>query len=138
MLGFFTEPSTPRAEAQSITTASPVKAAAEAHPDKVVLWFMDQARVGQKSRTTPRWWVRGERPPGIADKRFQLTYLPFNLPPLQDIASVLPCVSAAADSTSLLYQCDSVRPRLAVYSILVRDLDAQSPYDNKNISKNRS
>ena len=53
--------------------------------------------------------------------------LPVNLPPLQDIASVLPCVSAEADSTSLLYQCDSVRPRLAVYSILVRDLDAPKP-----------
>ncbi len=45
-----------------------MKAAAEAHPDKqVALWFMDEARVGQKGRTTHRWWVRGERPLGLAE-----------------------------------------------------------------------
>ena len=49
-----------------------MKTAAEAHPDKqVALWFMDEARVGQKGRTTHRWWVRGERPPGLADRRFE-------------------------------------------------------------------
>jgi transposase len=48
-----------------------VAAAAETHPGKqVVLWFMDEARVGQKGRTGHRWWMRGERPPGLCDKRF--------------------------------------------------------------------
>ena len=52
-----------------------MKAAAKAHPDKqVALWFMDEARVGQKGRTTHRWWVRGERPAGVADKRFESAY----------------------------------------------------------------
>ncbi len=41
--------------------------AAEAHPDKqVALWFMDEARVGQKGRTGHRWWIKGQRPPGLA------------------------------------------------------------------------
>ena len=34
------------------------------------LWFMDEARFGQKGRTTHRWWDRGQRPPGVCDKRF--------------------------------------------------------------------
>jgi Winged helix-turn helix len=53
-----------------------VTAAAEAHPDKrLALWFMDEARVGQKGRTGHRWWIRGERPPGLGDRRFASAYI---------------------------------------------------------------
>ena len=81
-----------------------MSAAAEAHPDKqVALWFMDEARVGQKGRTTHRWWVRGERPPGLADKRFESAYIFAAVRPStgDDFALVLPRVSAKAMSTFL-------------------------------------
>jgi transposase len=81
-----------------------VRTAAEAHPDKqIALWFMDEARVGQKGRTTRRWWVRGERPRGVADKRFASAYIFAAVRPAtgEDVALVLPHVSAAAMSTFL-------------------------------------
>jgi hypothetical protein len=64
---------------------------------------MDEARVGQKGRTTHRWWVRGQRPPGIADKRFESAYIFAGVQPStgEDFALVLPRVSAAAMSTFL-------------------------------------
>ena len=76
-----------------------MRAAAEAHPDKhVALWFMDEARVGQKGRTGHRWWVRGQRPPGLADKRFASAYLFAAVRPAtgEDFTLVLPRVSTAA------------------------------------------
>lgn len=76
-----------------------MKAAAEAHPDKrIALWFQDEARFGQKGRTGHRWWVRGERPPGLADKRFASAYIFAAVRPAsgEDFALVLPRVSTAA------------------------------------------
>ena len=35
---------------------------------------MDEARIGQKGRNGHRWWPKGERAPGLADKRFVSTY----------------------------------------------------------------
>ena len=78
-----------------------MRAAANAHPDKqVALWFMDEARVGQKGRTTHRWWVRSERPAGLADKRFESAYIFAAVRPStgEDFALVLPRVSATAMS----------------------------------------
>jgi hypothetical protein len=81
-----------------------VRAAAEAHSDKpIALWFMDEARVGQKGRTGHRWWVRGQRPPGLADKRFASAYIFAAVRPAtgEDFALVLPRVSTAAMSRFL-------------------------------------
>jgi hypothetical protein len=81
-----------------------VRAAAEAHADKqIALWFMDEARVGQKGRTTHRWWVKGQRPPGMSDKRFESAYIFAAVRPAtgENFALVLPRVSAAAMSTFL-------------------------------------
>ena len=72
---------------------------AEAHPDKrIALWFQDEARVGQKGRTGHRWWVKGQRPPGIADKGFASAYIFAAVRPAtgEDFALVLPWVSTAA------------------------------------------
>lgn len=50
--------------------------AAAAHPTKrIQLWFQDEARVGQKGRLAHRWWTRGQRPPGVCDRRFEWTYI---------------------------------------------------------------
>jgi hypothetical protein len=53
-----------------------LKEEAEARPDKRIrLFFQDEARVGQKGRLCHRWWIKGQRPPGICDQRFDWTYL---------------------------------------------------------------
>lgn len=65
----------------------------EAHPDKrIVLWFMDEARIGQKGRLCRRWWLRGWRPSGRCDKRFEWAYLFAAVEPATgaDVALVLP------------------------------------------------
>jgi transposase len=64
-----------------------------AHPDKrIVLWFMDEARVGQKGRLCYRWWRRGQRPPGRRDRRFEWAYLFAAVQPTTgaEVALVLP------------------------------------------------
>jgi hypothetical protein len=38
---------------------------------RIRLFFQDEARIGQKGRTCHIWWKRGERPPGLCDKRSQ-------------------------------------------------------------------
>jgi transposase len=46
------------------------------HRDKRIrLFFQDEARIGQKGRTVHVWWKRGERPPGLCDKRFVFAYI---------------------------------------------------------------
>ena len=74
-------------------------AAAAAHPDKrLQLWFMDEARIGQKGRACRRWWIKGQRPPGVCDRRYDWAYLfaAVRLADGCDFALVLPEVSTQA------------------------------------------
>ena len=98
-----------------------MKTAAEAHPDKqVALWFMDEGRIGQEGRTTHRWWVRGERPPGLADRRFESAYIFAAVRPAtgDDFALVLPRVSAKAMSTFLAEFARTVPDDMHVVMVL--------------------
>lgn len=73
-----------------------MKAAAAEHPDKRLrLFFQDEARVGQKGRLCHRWWLKGQRPPGICDRRFDWTYIFAAVEPASGdgFALVLPTVS---------------------------------------------
>jgi transposase len=66
------------------------------HPKRqITLWFMDEARVGQKGRTGYQWWIKGERPRGLCDQRFESTYIYGAVRPAtgEDFALVLPDVS---------------------------------------------
>nr|CAA9290428.1 D-alanyl-D-alanine carboxypeptidase [uncultured Armatimonadetes bacterium] len=65
---------------------------------------MDEARVGQKGRTGHRWWTRGQRPPGLCDKRFASAYLFAAVRPLtgEDFGLVLPRVCTEAMDRFLL------------------------------------
>jgi hypothetical protein len=65
---------------------------------------MDEARVGQKGRTGHRWWVRGQRPPGLCDKRFASAYIFAAVRPAtgEDFALVLPRVCTKAMDHFLL------------------------------------
>jgi transposase len=64
---------------------------------------MDEARVGQKGRTGHRWWLKGERPRGLCDRRFDWAYLYAAVQPAtgEDVCLVLPEVSTAAMNTFL-------------------------------------
>ena len=70
------------------------------HPEaaRVELWFEDEARVGQKGRTTHVWHQRGVRPRGRREHRFASVHLFGAVCPERDagVALVLPEVSAAA------------------------------------------
>ena len=70
--------------------------AAETHPGKrLSFWFQDEARVGQKGRLYHRWWIKGQRPPGLCDQRFDWTYIFAAAQPIsgEAFALVLPEVS---------------------------------------------
>src|SRR5205085_12352989 len=75
-----------------------LKAAAAAHPGKhLQLWFHDEARVGNKGRVCHRWWLKGERAPGLAQQGYQWSYIFSAVRPAtgEDFTLVLPVVSAA-------------------------------------------
>ena len=64
---------------------------------------MDEARVGQKGRLCHRWWLRGRRPPGRCDRRFEWAYLFAAVEPATgaDVALVLPEATTATMSLFL-------------------------------------
>ena len=68
--------------------------------------------VGQKGRTGYRWWLRGERPHGLCDRRFDWTYLYAAVRPAtgDGFALVLPEVSTEAMSTFLERFADHPAP----------------------------
>ena len=75
-----------------------------AHTDKrLTLWFMDEARFGQKGRVCHRWFTRGERPAGLCDGRYSWTHLFGAARPAtgDGFALVLPQVSTAVMNTFL-------------------------------------
>src|SRR4028118_2017211 len=82
---------------------------------------MDGARVGQKGRTTHRWWLRGQRPPGLCDKRFASAYLFAAVEPATgpEVALVLPTMSTAAMSRFLAELSAQIAPD--AHAVLVLD-----------------
>ena len=53
-----------------------IDAVARDHPgERVELWFMDEARVGQKGGLTHVWYQKGARPRGVRQQGFASTYL---------------------------------------------------------------
>ena len=65
---------------------------------RIRLFFQDEARIGQKGRTCHVWWKRGERPPGLCDKRFTFAYIFACVEPGTDngFALVLPYANTEA------------------------------------------
>jgi hypothetical protein len=54
-----------------------MREAADRHPEaeRVELWFMDEARVGQKGGLTHVWYQKGVRPRGVRQQGFASAYL---------------------------------------------------------------
>src|SRR4029453_12469223 len=66
--------------------------------ERIELWFMDEARVGQKGGVTPVWYQKGVRPRGVRQQGFASAYLFGAVCPErgEGVALVLPEVSTAA------------------------------------------
>ena len=70
------------------------------HPEagRVELWFMDEARIGQKGRVTHVWYQKGVRPRGLHQQGFASAHLFGAVCPERDagVALAMPEVSTAA------------------------------------------
>ena len=76
-----------------------IEGLARKHPGKrIELWFMDEARVGQKGSLTHVWYQKGVRPRGVRQQGFASAHLFGAVCPERDagVALVLPEVSTAA------------------------------------------
>jgi DDE superfamily endonuclease len=73
---------------------------ADRHPEaeRVELWFMDEARVGQEGGVTHVWYAKGVRPRGVRQQGFASAHLFGAVCPEREagVAPVLPEVSTAA------------------------------------------
>jgi hypothetical protein len=91
-----------------------IAAIARDHPEaeRLEVWFLDEARVGQTGRVCRRWFARGMRPRGVRDLRHEAVYLFGAVCPERDagVALVLPAVSAAAMPAMLDELSQAVSP----------------------------
>jgi hypothetical protein len=100
---------------------SKLQGIAAEHPDaRLQLWCQDEARFGQKGRTTRAWYERGVRPPGEIDRRFESWYLFAACRPGTDetFALALPRVSAAAMEILLEHLSHQLAPGIHVVLVL--------------------
>lgn len=90
-----------------------IREAAAQHPaaEWVELWFEDEARIGQKGRTTHLWHTKGQRPRGVREQRFASAHLFGAVCPERDtgVALILPEVSTKAMDV-FLAELARVRP----------------------------
>jgi putative transposase len=97
--------------------------AAARHPEaeRVELWFEDEARIGQKGRTTHVWYQKGQRPRGVREHRFASAQLFGAVCPERDagVALVLPEVSTAAMGLFLAELAHALPAR--THAVLVLD-----------------
>ena len=101
---------------------SKLAAIVQAHPGaQIQLWCEDAARIGQKGRTCHRWYQRGVRPPGLADKRFESLYLFAACRPGTDEAFALALPRANAPAMSLFLEHLARQLAPGVHAVLILD-----------------
>jgi transposase len=83
---------------------------------------MDEARVGQKGRLCHRWWLKGHRPPGCCDRRFEWAYIFAAVEPATgaNVALILPEATTATMSL-FLAEFAAELPEDVVHAVLVLD-----------------
>src|SRR4051812_17439271 len=99
-----------------------LQALAAEHPSqRLQVWCQDEARVGQKGRTTRIWYERGMRPPGVVDQRYTSLYLFAASRPGTDeaFALALPRADAGTMGVFLHYFSDQLAPD--VHAVLILD-----------------
>ncbi|HET6519011.1 MAG TPA: IS630 family transposase [Geminicoccaceae bacterium] len=101
---------------------SKLAAIAGAHPDKrLQLWCADEARMGQKGRTCHRWYERGVRPPGPADRRFESLYLFAACRPGTDQAFALALPEATTKTMDLFLDGFARQLEPGIHAALILD-----------------
>ena len=92
------------------------------HPnERLQLWCEDEARVGQKGRTCHRWYQRGVRPPGLADKRFESLYLFAACRPGTDQAFALALPEATTATMNLFLASFAAQLEPGAHAVLILD-----------------
>ena len=76
-------------------------------------------RVGQEGRTCHRWYERGVRPPGLADKRFESLYLFAACRPGTDQAFALALPEATTTAMGLFLAAFAERLEPGTHAVLV-------------------
>ena len=113
------------------------KAAAQhAEAERVELWFMDEARIGQKGRVTHVWYQKGVRPRGLHEHRFASAHLFGAVCPARDtgVALVLPEVSTVAMNLFLDELAAAVPAR--THAVLVLDRAGWHVSENLSVPAN--
>jgi hypothetical protein len=101
---------------------SKLAAIAQAHPGaQIQLWCEDEARIGQKGRTCHRWYQRGVRPPGLADKRFESLYLFAACRPGTDQAFALALPQATTTAMSVFLAAFAQQLAPGTHAVLILD-----------------
>ena len=77
--------------------------------------------MGQKGRTCHRWYQRGERPPGLADKRFDSLYLFAACRPGTDQAFALALPQATTAAMSLFLAGFAAQLEPDTHAVLILD-----------------
>jgi transposase len=87
----------------------------------IEIWFQDEARIGQKNKTTRRWAKRGTRPSAPHDQRTASTYIFGAICPAQGKGAglVLPCCNTEAMNLHLAEIALAVAP--AAHAVLLMD-----------------
>src|SRR5262249_34972707 len=80
--------------------------------DTIEIWFADEARIGQKNKTTRRWAKRGTRPSAPRDQRTASTYIFGAVCPKRgkDAALILPACNTEAMNLHLAEIAAAVAP----------------------------
>ena len=80
----------------------------------------DEGRFGQKGRVAHRWWLRGERPLGLCDRRFKSAYIFAAICPEtgEDFALVMPKVNTKAMNRFLKDSSTSRGPDVHVMLVM--------------------
>ena len=95
---------------------------ARMHPgERLQLWCEDEARIGQKGRTCHRWYERGVRPPGLADKRFASLYLFAACRPGTDQAFALALPEATTASMGVFLAAFARELEPGAHAVLILD-----------------
>jgi hypothetical protein len=106
---------------------------AATHKNKRIrLFFQDEARIGQKGRTCHIWWKRGERPPGLCDKRFTFAYIFACVEPGTDNGFAL--VMPYANTEAMQQFLDRFAATIADDEHVVMVLDQAGWHDSRALS----